>query len=338
MNRFIIYAPGVHTGGGLVLLKSLLLSSVRPTLESILDIRCQNQIQMPVGAKVNWCAPSFFGRISMEIRLRYLVSPEDVVLCFHGLPPLLPNSARVVVFIQNRLNLAADSTKTNKSTLRSTLKRLLFRTFSINADEFIVQTPSMRLAVQKCLGILAPVKVLPFLDAVVFDARVVEIPKKNFDFIYVADGVTHKNHRMLLAAWVILSEEDIRPSLVLTLGTRDQKLVDEIEKTAKAYGLQIHNAGTIDRECVLSLYSNTRALIFPSKVESFGIPLIEAAQFGLPIIASELDYVRDVCIPAETFDPDSPVSIARAIKRFLQIPCQPERLRSSDEFIEELLD
>ncbi len=59
------------------------------------------------------------------------------------------------------------------------------------------------------------------------------------------------------------------------------------------------------------------ALIFPSKTESLGLPLIEAASAGLPIIASELDFVRDVCVPNETFDPYSSTSISRAVKRLL---------------------
>ena len=37
------------------------------------------------------------------------------------------------------------------------------------------------------------------------------------------------------------------------------------------------------------------------------------------IIAPELDYVRDLVNPAETFDPNSGLSISRAVKRFLSL-------------------
>jgi glycosyltransferase involved in cell wall biosynthesis len=66
--------------------------------------------------------------------------------------------------------------------------------------------------------------------------------------------------------------------------------------------------------------------VFPSVSESFGLPLIEARQVGLPIVASELDFVRDVCEPEHSFDPYSSVSIARAIRRFLgqnETPVEP---------------
>ena len=88
---------------------------------------------------------------------------------------------------------------------------------------------------------------------------------------------------------------------------------------------------------VLVLYATAKAMIFPSTSESFGLPLVEATQLGLPILAPELDYVRDVCSPAHTFDPASPVSIARAVKRFLAVPEPVLQLRSPQDFWKELL-
>ena len=79
------------------------------------------------------------------------------------------------------------------------------------------------------------------------------------------------------------------------------------------------NIGELPNEKIWVLYKKSRALIFPSTIESFVLPLIKASKIGLPIIAAEKDYVRDVCTPKETFDPQSPLSISRAIKRFLKI-------------------
>lgn len=339
MKRLILYAPGVHAGGGAVLLKALLSASELPMLELILDTRSLSQIQVPVGVKTNWCSPSFISRLVAEFQLRRRVSADDIVLCFHGIPPLLPSQGCSVVFVQNRLNLEASFSLFHTGTWRAALKRLLFRISSKNADKFIVQTPTMGLAVQRCLGSAVPVKVLPFLD--VTDIALKEegaTLNKCYDFIYVADGAAHKNHKALLSAWILLAQEGLRPSLVLTLGLRDQGLVNKIENVAKTNCLQIENVGTVSRERVYNLYRSTRALIFPSKVESFGIPLIEAAQFKLPIIASELDYVRDVCTPVETFNPDSPTSIARAIKRFFRVSSPLPPPRNANEFFKGLLD
>jgi hypothetical protein len=54
-------------------------------------------------------------------------------------------------------------------------------------------------------------------------------------------------------------------------------------------------------------------------------------------LASELDFVRDVIEPVETFDPDSPTSIARAVKRFLGKVDPPIPIGSAKEFLYEVL-
>ena len=57
------------------------------------------------------------------------------------------------------------------------------------------------------------------------------------------------------------------------------------------------------------IYEITDFLIFPSLNESLGLPLIESSIYGIPIIASDLDYVYDVCKPLMTFNPFSETDI-----------------------------
>jgi glycosyltransferase involved in cell wall biosynthesis len=45
---------------------------------------------------------------------------------------------------------------------------------------------------------------------------------------------------------------------------------------------------------LFSYYKSATALLFPSVIESFGMPLVEAASFGLPIIAADLAYAHEV--------------------------------------------
>ena len=70
-------------------------------------------------------------------------------------------------------------------------------------------------------------------------------------------------------------------------------------------------------ENAINLLKLSKTLIFPSKFESYGLPIVEAKMHNLKIIASEKDYVRDLIDPEETFDPDSDLSISRAVKRFM---------------------
>ncbi|WP_372861417.1 glycosyltransferase, partial [Pseudoalteromonas sp.] len=131
--------------------------------------------------------------------------------------------------------------------------------------------------------------------------------------------IAHKNHQNLLEAWIKLAELGKYPTLALTLGERDVKLIEQVTTLKQKYNLKITNLGHLPYKDVLNLYQCSRALIFPSITESFGLPLIEASQLGVDIIASELDYVRDVCNPKCTFDPNSYVSIYRAVLRYLGV-------------------
>ena len=79
-----------------------------------------------------------------------------------------------------------------------------------------------------------------------------------------------------------------------------------------------------------------KALIFPSKFESFGMPLIEAKKLNLKVIAPELDYVRDVIVPDFTFDVNSSISIARAIRRYLNINHNKNKIYTAKDFVEKI--
>jgi hypothetical protein len=65
--------------------------------------------------------------------------------------------------------------------------------------------------------------------------------------------------------------------------------------------------------------------------------LIEARQANLPVLASELDFVRDVLDPEQTFDPESSISIARAVKRFMGVNEQPLPLLDAARFLASVL-
>jgi glycosyltransferase involved in cell wall biosynthesis len=179
------------------------------------------------------------------------------------------------------------------------------------------------------------IHVLPF--AAPFNA-VSARPETRFDFVYVADGEAHKNHRTLVEAWVRLKLRGVAPSLALTLSQRDTTLREWVASEVRIHGLNIEDLGVVPYAEVSKLYSRSRALIFPSLSESFGLPLIEAGALGLPILAGEVDFVRDVCQPAETFDPTSAVSIERAVLRFLDQSEVPEKTVSAAVFLNKVME
>lgn len=327
-------------GGGLVLLQALLSDPQLPAGPMFLDARAAGRLVLPEGSDVRWVRPSVSDRFEAERALANTAHAEDLVVCFHGLPPIFRSVAPVVVFLQNRnyLGLNPLSDFSWRTAIRIAMERAISRLFRHHVSRYVVQTPSMQRALVAWHGGQPVVSVCPAVDRQIAALGAsLEKPPVLRDFIYVADGVGHKNHMRLLDAWRLLAAEGLRPSLALTLGERDQALAKAVDDAARSDGLHITNLGQIDRESTFEAYRSSRALLFPSTSESFGLPLIEASKLGLPIVASELDFVRDVCDPVQTFDPNSAVSIARAVRRFLGDKEQGLTFLTTTDFVKELL-
>ena len=345
-ERLIIHAPNVHTGGGRVLLAEL-LSSLSPYARgaAILDQRLQVPLSLPRDMIVRHFRPSLWARLSAERHLARISDDHSRILCFGNLPPLSNCRGRVSVFLHNRHLVSATDLSgfSLRTRLRIRAERLWIRMFASRVDEWIVQTESMQLLLTRILGNNGRIRVLPFVSAatVAGGASVDDIPAAAsfypVDFCYVASGEPHKNHRRLIEAWVLLAKQGQSPSLRITLDHReDRELCDWINRKVRQYDLRVDNVGRVPPDKIARVYRSSSSLIHPSWCESFGLPLVEARSYGLPIVAAELDYVRDVVMPHETFDPQSPRSIARAVCRHLGCRGAVQSLQDGKSFLQQL--
>lgn len=318
--RIIIYAPNLHTGGGLVVIQEL-INSIPKGIDRkyYLDIRSKQLISTD-NVEVSWVKPSLFSRITAEIALSLDSRDGDATLLLHSLPPIFCIRGSKFLYFHNKLliNKYFPFFKYSiKATIRILLERCLLRFFIIFIDEVVVQTTSMKS--QFCIrfpSMISKVTVLPFGPKSKIPHQKKQGQHK-FDLIYIASPDHHKNHINLFEALKILKQEGLSISLAVTIHSQEKSMLKLISDLNNNYSLGIINLGILDHLSILNCYHDAKALIYPSTEESFGLPLVEAQSLGVPILASELDYVRDVCQPAETFDPLSPISISRAIKRFL---------------------
>ena len=345
--RLVVHATNISQGGGRSLLSALLdaLPKDREILAQ-LDSRMALPADIPENLKIRFVEPSILQRLLAEWWLAKHVKSGDLVICFGSLTPLFKLRGYTTVFVQNRYliekkRLVGFPLKTR---LRLSFERFWLALTASNADEFIVQSPAMKTALllSGCVK-KQPVHVRPFVRVSDGYQRAMKHQKKchvekKYDFIYVASGEPHKNHRQLVEAWCLLAEQNLFPSLCLTLDENvSAELCAWIDEKKNSYGLKLKNVGFLPHHQVLKLYSQAHALIYPSRFESFGLPLIEASQAGLPVLSAELDYVRDVLDPEQTFDPDSPVSIARAVKRYLGVEEPSLQLSDARNFLHLLL-
>ena len=334
---FILHAPNIHCGGGLALLK-LLIEVLPDRTHLIVDDRCPISECALARLQVHRVKPTLWHRLGAELKLKQITLKNHQVLCFGNLPPLFELKGKTVLFLQNKYLIDAVVLLglPIKVRIRILMERLWLRVCRSHVDKIIVQTPSMQKLLKNSLSLEAGV--LSFAsDVKLFSRKFVEVArvKQLYEFVYVASGEPHKNHLNLIKAWSILAQQEIYPSLTLTLDKKKfPHLVSRIEQQKRKYSLNVFNLGLISEGEIQDLYLNSAALVFPSTLESFGIPLIEARDAGLAIVASELDYVRDIVDPEVTFDPASPLSIARAVKRFLGEKEEPLRLLDAKGFLD----
>jgi glycosyltransferase involved in cell wall biosynthesis len=326
--EIIFYAPNIHTGGGLVLMKELLEAFPKETtFLSILDERARVEIEtlsLYNLEVISYVQSGFLQKIVAEWKLWRASKNKLAVISFHNIPPLFCRSKKVFVFFQNRLLVERNLTGLVSLKRRTLiyLERLITAYAYRSSMIYITQTETMKNLVCNFLAKKVYAKndvnviALPFHNRKINGFKNGSV-EKNWDFLYVSSSEPYKNHRNLYVAWALLSQDGLFPTLAVTVSDRDFKLVDVIKDEMGVLELHIINIGNMSHSEVMECYSKTNAFIFPSVCESLSQPLIEANSYDLPIIASEADFVRDVCIPVETFDPSSPLSIARSVKRYL---------------------
>lgn len=343
--RLIIHAPFMHAGGGVALLAALLTQLSRGESEftealALIDRRFQHAALQSGQVKVlALIRPTLLSWILAERTLALEARPDDVVLCFGNLPPLFRVKGYVVTFIQNTYLAVTDRgiSLPIRSRLQVYFQRLWLRITRKHASIFAVQTHSMRDRLVSHAGIDARrVVVTPFVPEISTGGHM-NYNSQRWDLGYISLPWAHKNHLRLIEALVLLAQGGITPSLVVTVPeTMDKNLFDLIERMKAQHNIRVTNLGKVPYEKIGEVYCSIRALIFPSLTESFALPLLEAKFHGVPIIAPELDYVRDVVIPTETFDPESARSIMRAIQRFLGQSEEPPSMPGSGEFLRTL--
>ena len=142
---------------------------------------------------------------------------------------------------------------------------------------------------------------------------------KNKAFFYPSDLSAHKNHINLVKAFQIFKIKNKKSLLYLTLSDDQFKELKKKFNNEKKFFYGIHNLGKISHNQVLIMFKET-ILLFPSYDETFGLPIIEASSIGTPIVASNRDFVKEICLNAYLFNPSSPKSICVNMEKCFNRP------------------
>lgn len=118
-----------------------------------------------------------------------------------------------------------------------------------------------------------------------------DVPENRKRFFYPATAFTYKNHLTLLKALKSANLTDYE--LILTIKKDESEYTKSLYRYVIDNNLNVKFGGPIPRESVFEMYQKS-ILLFPSYVESFGLPLLEARLSGTYVIASDCPFSREI--------------------------------------------
>jgi glycosyltransferase involved in cell wall biosynthesis len=141
-------------------------------------------------------------------------------------------------------------------------------------------------------------------------------------FFYPAITWPHKNHECIIRALHLLKREHARTPDVYFTGASTEFRA-KLNTIARELGVseQLHHLGFVTPEELQSVFASATAMIFASKFEGFGLPILEAFHARLPVLSSNATVLPEVAQDgAAYFDPDSSRELATLMARSLDDP------------------
>lgn len=149
--------------------------------------------------------------------------------------------------------------------------------------------------------------------------------EKNFEaptskyFLHVGGISPHKNSTACIEAFLSLGLPDVK---LVVLG------MDADSILAKKFASDIVIfPGRVDDATMVAYARNSLAMLFPSFKEGYGLPIVEAFAFGVPLMVSDIAPMNEIAGKAGLLvDPASKSSMANAIKTLFDDPALRSRL------------
>ncbi len=141
--------------------------------------------------------------------------------------------------------------------------------------------------------------------------------------LYVGNAYPHKNIEQLVAAAALAKQQlkdSSKPDWRFVFVGKKDYFYERVAALAEQQGVadRVHCIGYVPDRDLGALYRRATTYIFPSLYEGFGLPPLEAMQYGTPVICSTSSCLPEVVgDSAYPIDPSSPSAILTAIEDVL---------------------
>lgn len=331
----------IHNGGGLIYLSLMHEELDKKGNLLLLDYRAKKKLRRFKNAKINYFKRGLFRNILVFlVRYKFFKKYKKNIHKFKnfnrfeeyflsGLPPLFRFSGTYSSYfilcqnsnLFNNLYLLNFFKRFNiKFILYHFIHKFLIDIFLKNSDVLIAQTEAMRnlLSIKKPINkVIIKNNYFKNIDKKNYLKNILNntyskesivikklkiLTKNNILFFYPSQYLPHKNHEILFASFT-------RVSKILNKNIKLIVTISESNIAKKFSSKNIIPINNLPFNQINEIYNFVDYLVFPSVSESLGLPLLEARLNKIPIIASDLEFVYDICKPISTFNPFSEDSI-----------------------------
>lgn len=143
-----------------------------------------------------------------------------------------------------------------------------------------------------------------------------------YTFFYAATPDCHKNFELICQAAQLLEE---------TIGKGRFRVVLTVKGTENSYAQWLHKQwgevdsivfhGFMDKETLYNHYAMADCLIFPSRIETWGLPISEYAQYDKPMLLADLPYAYETAAGSQQvafFNPENPNELKGMMLRLIE--------------------
>ncbi|CAD2074891.1 hypothetical protein JEOAER750_01041 [Jeotgalicoccus aerolatus] len=210
---------------------------------------------------------------------------------------LIPSNKYQILYVHQAIPFSKYKIKIRENfklwVYQNIISKLIFKSIK-KADQIIVQTQWFKSACIKKTNINSN-------KVTVVNPRVPNIEVSEFyleqnpyRFFYPASFELYKNHQVIFEAIKILKDRKVNNfEIILTIDEDSIKKNKKLLKTYQKLDLPIKYMGQLSHSEVLNFYKSS-ILVFPSYIETFGLPLIEAKKSNSIILVADEPYSREV--------------------------------------------
>ena len=299
--KVMVFDVPASSGGALTILHQYYEKAIKDTTKEWIFVVSTPELKEYPHIKVinfPWIKKSWFHRLYFDNFVAKKVvdkNKPDEILSLQNI--LIPRTEKKqTLYLHQSLPFAEKRYKITENfkfwIYQNILSEKIFKSIE-NADEIIVQTCWMRELVIDKTNVNSDKLVVETPEVNINVKKKYEKDNRNI-FFYPAGAMDYKNHKVIIDACVKLKQDGIdNYEVVLTLNGDETNHIKTLYRITALNNLPVKFIGSISVDEVYEYYSKS-ILLFPSYIETFGLPILEVKFHDGIILVSDCPFSREI--------------------------------------------